>query len=83
MLIAKAAWKQDTGARFTMDAAIAKLFARRNVQLRDTTKPSRFMAATATAASTPVDHYRDARITRNLRSTSEIQRRLSLRGLKS
>src|SRR5437867_2071174 len=27
LLIRKAAWKQDTGARFTMDAAIAKLFA--------------------------------------------------------
>jgi len=27
LLIRKAAWKQDTGARFSMDAAIAKLFA--------------------------------------------------------
>src|SRR5271165_3907245 len=27
LLVRKAAWKQDTGARFSMDAAIAKLFA--------------------------------------------------------
>jgi butyryl-CoA dehydrogenase len=40
LLIRKAAWKQDTGARFSMDAAIAKLF-------------SRFTAGTATVANIP------------------------------
>ena len=51
LLVRKAAWKQDTGARFSMEASIAKLFASETGHARRRTKRCRFTAATATAAN--------------------------------
>jgi len=74
MLIRKAAWKQDTGARFTMDAAIAKLFRQRNVH-RVTHKAIQIHGGNGYSREYPVErNYRDARITEIYEGTSEIQR---------
>jgi butyryl-CoA dehydrogenase len=74
MLIRKAAWKQDTGARFTMDAAIAKLFAS-EMSTRVTHKAIQIHGGNGYSREYPVErNYRDARITEIYEGTSEIQR---------
>src|SRR6266403_963630 len=74
MLIRKAAWKQDTGARFTMDAAIAKLFAS-EMATRVTHKAIQIHGGNGYSREYPVErNYRDARITEIYEGTSEIQR---------
>jgi butyryl-CoA dehydrogenase len=74
LLIRKAAWKQDTGARFSMDAAIAKLFAS-EMATRVTHKAIQIHGGNGYSRDYPVErNYRDARITEIYEGTSEIQR---------
>jgi butyryl-CoA dehydrogenase len=74
LLTRKAAWKQDTGARFSMDAAIAKLFAS-EMATRVTHKAIQVHGGNGYSREYPVErNYRDARITEIYEGTSEIQR---------
>jgi len=74
LLVRKAAWKQDTGARFTMDAAFAKLFAS-EMSTRVTHKAIQIHGGNGYSREYPVErNYRDARITEIYEGTSEIQR---------
>jgi len=74
LLIHKAAWKQDTGARFTMDAATAKLFAS-EMATRVTHKAIQIHGGNGYSREYPVErNYRDARVTEIYEGTSEIQR---------
>jgi len=74
LLIRKAAWKQDTGARFSVDAAIAKLFAS-EMSTRVTHKAIQIHGGNGYSREYPVErNYRDARITEIYEGTSEIQR---------
>jgi butyryl-CoA dehydrogenase len=76
LLIRKAAWKQDTGGRFSMDAAIAKLFAS-EMATRVTHKAIQIHGGNGYSREYPVErNYRDARITEIYEGTSEIQRLL-------
>jgi butyryl-CoA dehydrogenase len=74
LLVRKAAWKQDTGARFSMEAAIAKLFAS-EMATRVTHKAIQIHGGNGYSREYPVErNYRDARITEIYEGTSEIQR---------
>jgi butyryl-CoA dehydrogenase len=74
LLIRKAAWKQDTGARFTMDASMAKLFAS-EMATRVAHKAIQIHGGNGYSREYPVERaYRDARITEIYEGTSEIQR---------
>ena len=74
LLIRKAAWKQDTGSRFTMEAAIAKLFAS-EIATSVTHKAIQIHGGNGYSREYPVErNYRDARITEIYEGTSEIQR---------
>ncbi len=74
LLIRKAAWKQDTGVRFSMDAAMAKLFAS-EMATRVTHKAIQIHGGNGYSREYPVERaYRDARITEIYEGTSEIQR---------
>lgn len=74
LLIRKAAWKQDTGARFSMDAAVAKLFAS-EMATRVAHKAIQVHGGNGYSREYPVErNYRDARITEIYEGTSEIQR---------
>src|SRR5215813_7245924 len=74
LLLRKAAWKQDMGARFSMDAAIAKLFAS-EMATRVTHKAIQIHGGYGYSREYPVErNYRDARITEIYEGTSEIQR---------
>jgi butyryl-CoA dehydrogenase len=74
LLARRAAWKQDTGARFSMDAAMAKLFAS-EMATRVTHKAIQIHGGNGYSREYPVErNYRDARITEIYEGTSEIQR---------
>ena len=74
LLVRKAAWKQDTGARFSTEAAIAKLFAS-EMATRVTHKAIQIHGGNGYSREYPVERmYRDARITEIYEGTSEIQR---------
>jgi butyryl-CoA dehydrogenase len=74
LLVRKAAWKQDSGARFSMEAAIAKLFAS-EMATRATHKAIQIHGGYGYSREYPVERmYRDARITEIYEGTSEIQR---------
>jgi butyryl-CoA dehydrogenase len=74
LLVRKAAWKQDTGARFSMEASIAKLFAS-ELATRVTHKAMQIHGGYGYSHEYPVERmYRDARITEIYEGTSEIQR---------
>ena len=74
LLVRKAAWKQDSGARFSMDAAIAKLFAS-EMATRVSHKAIQIHGGYGYSREYPVERaYRDARITEIYEGTSEIQR---------
>jgi butyryl-CoA dehydrogenase len=74
LLIRKAAWKQDIGARFSMEAATAKLFAS-EMATRVTHKAIQIHGGNGYSREYPVErNYRDARITEIYEGTSEIQR---------
>jgi butyryl-CoA dehydrogenase len=74
LLTRRAAWKQDSGARFTMEASIAKLFAS-EMSTRVTHKAIQIHGGYGYSREHPVERaYRDARITEIYEGTSEIQR---------
>jgi butyryl-CoA dehydrogenase len=74
LLARRAAWKQDSGARFTMEASIAKLFAS-EMSTRVTHKAIQIHGGYGYSREYPVErNYRDARITEIYEGTSEIQR---------
>jgi alkylation response protein AidB-like acyl-CoA dehydrogenase len=74
LLARRAAWKQDSGARFTMEASIAKLFAS-EMATRVTHKAIQIHGGYGYSREYPVErNYRDARITEIYEGTSEIQR---------
>ena len=74
LLVRKAAWKQDSGGRFSMEAAIAKLFAS-EMCTRVTHKAIQVHGGYGYSREYPVERmYRDARITEIYEGTSEIQR---------
>jgi len=74
LLIRRAAWKQDSGARFSMEAAMAKLFAS-EMATRVTHKAIQIHGGNGYSREYPVErNYRDARITEIYEGTSEIQR---------
>jgi butyryl-CoA dehydrogenase len=74
LLLRKAAWKEGTGARFSMEASIAKLFAS-EMATRVTHKAIQIHGGNGYSREYPVErNYRDARITEIYEGTSEIQR---------
>jgi butyryl-CoA dehydrogenase len=74
LLARRAAWKQDSGARFSMEASIAKLFAS-EMATRITHKAIQIHGGYGYSTEYPVERaYRDARITEIYEGTSEIQR---------
>ncbi len=74
LLVRRAAWKQDAGARFTMEASIAKLFAS-EMATRVAHKAIQIHGGYGYSNEYPVERaYRDARITEIYEGTSEIQR---------
>jgi butyryl-CoA dehydrogenase len=74
LLVRKAAWKQDGGARFTLEASIAKLFAS-EMATRVTHKAMQIHGGYGYSREYPVERmYRDARVTEIYEGTSEIQR---------
>jgi len=74
LLVRKAAWKEDTGARFSMEASIAKLFAS-EMATRVAHKAIQIHGGNGYSREYPVERaYRDARITEIYEGTSEIQR---------
>jgi butyryl-CoA dehydrogenase len=81
LLVRKAAWKQDTGARFTMEASVAKLFAS-EMATRVTHKAMQIHGGNGYSREYPVERmYRDARITEIYEGTSEIQRLIIAAGV--
>jgi butyryl-CoA dehydrogenase len=74
LLVRKAAWKQDSGGRFSLEAATAKLFAS-EMATRVTHKAIQIHGGYGYSKEYPVERaYRDARITEIYEGTSEIQR---------
>jgi butyryl-CoA dehydrogenase len=74
LLVRKAAWKQDSGARFSLEAATAKLFAS-EMATRVAHKAIQVHGGYGYSREYPVERaYRDARITEIYEGTSEIQR---------
>lgn len=74
LLVRKAAWKQDSGVRFSMDASMAKLFAS-EMATRVTHKAIQIHGGNGYSREYAVERmYRDARITEIYEGTSEIQR---------
>jgi butyryl-CoA dehydrogenase len=74
LMVRRAAWKQDSGARFSMEAATAKLFAS-EMATRVTHKAIQIHGGNGYSSEYPVERaYRDARITEIYEGTSEIQR---------
>jgi butyryl-CoA dehydrogenase len=74
LLVRKAAWKQDSGARFSLEAATAKLFAS-EMSTRVAHKAIQIHGGYGYSREYPVERaYRDARITEIYEGTSEIQR---------
>ena len=74
LLVRKAAWKQDSGGRFSQEAATAKLFAS-EMATRVTHMAIQIHGGYGYSREYPVERaYRDARITEIYEGTSEIQR---------
>jgi butyryl-CoA dehydrogenase len=74
LLARRAAWKQDSGARFTFEASVAKLFAS-EMATRVTHKAIQIHGGNGYSREYLVERaYRDARITEIYEGTSEIQR---------
>lgn len=74
LLVRRAAWKQDSGARFSLEAATAKLFAS-EMATRVAHKAMQIHGGYGYSQEYPVERaYRDARITEIYEGTSEIQR---------
>ena len=74
LLVRRAAWKQDSGSRFSMEAATAKLFAS-EMATRVAHRAIQIHGGNGYSSEYPVERaYRDARITEIYEGTSEIQR---------
>jgi butyryl-CoA dehydrogenase len=74
LLTRRAAWRQDSGARFSMEASMAKLFAS-EMATRVAHKAMQIHGGYGYSREYPVERaYRDARITEIYEGTSEIQR---------
>jgi butyryl-CoA dehydrogenase len=74
LLVRRAACKQDSGARFSMEASIAKLFAS-EMSTRVAHKAIQIHGGNGYSQEYPVERaYRDSRITEIYEGTSEIQR---------
>jgi butyryl-CoA dehydrogenase len=74
LLVRRAAWKHDAGGRFSMEAAMAKLFAS-EMATRVTHKAIQVHGGNGYSREYIVERmYRDARITEIYEGTSEIQR---------
>ncbi len=74
MLARHAAWKQDCGSRFSLEASEAKLFAS-EMATRVTHKAIQIHGGNGYSREYPVERmYRDARVTEIYEGTSEIQR---------
>src|SRR5262250_1538316 len=74
LLVRKAAWKQDSGGRFSQEAATAKLFAS-EMSTRVAHRAIQIHGGYGYGTEYPVERaYRDARITEIYEGTSEIQR---------
>jgi butyryl-CoA dehydrogenase len=74
LLARRAAWKQDSGARFSMEASIAKLFSS-EMATRVAHRAIQIHGGNGYSSEYPVERaYRDARITEIYEGTSEIQR---------
>jgi butyryl-CoA dehydrogenase len=74
LLVRRAAWKQDTGARFSREASMAKLFSS-EMATRVTHKAIQIHGGYGYSREYPVERmYRDARVTEIYEGTSEIQR---------
>ncbi len=74
LLVRKAAWKHDSGGRYSMEASIAKLYAS-EMATRVTHKAIQIHGGNGYSSEYPVERaYRDARITEIYEGTSEIQR---------
>jgi butyryl-CoA dehydrogenase len=74
LLARRASWKQDSGARFTLEASVAKLFAS-EMATRVTHKAMQIHGGYGYSREYPVERaYRDARVTEIYEGTSEIQR---------
>jgi butyryl-CoA dehydrogenase len=74
LLVRKAAWKQDSGSRFSLEASVAKLFAS-EMATRVAHKAIQIHGGYGYSKEYPVERaYRDSRITEIYEGTSEIQR---------
>jgi butyryl-CoA dehydrogenase len=74
LLVRKAAWRQDSGGRFSLEASTAKLFAS-EMASRVAHKAIQIHGGYGYSREYPVERaYRDARITEIYEGTSEIQR---------
>ena len=74
LLVRRAAWKQDSGGRFSMEAATAKLFAS-EMATRVAHRAIQIHGGNGYSSEYPVERaYRDSRITEIYEGTSEIQR---------
>jgi len=74
LLVQKAAWKQDSHSRFSLEASTAKLFAS-EMATRVAHKAIQIHGGYGYSREYPVERaYRDARITEIYEGTSEIQR---------
>jgi butyryl-CoA dehydrogenase len=74
LLVHRAAWKQDSGARFSLEASQAKLFAS-EMATRVTHKAIQIHGGNGYSSEYDVERmYRDARVTEIYEGTSEIQR---------
>lgn len=74
LLARRAAWKHDSGARFSMEAAIAKLYAS-EMATRVAHRAIQIHGGNGYSREYPVERaYRDARVTEIYEGTSEIQR---------
>ena len=74
LLVRKAAWKQDCGVRFSLEASTAKLFSS-EMATRAAHKAIQIHGGYGYSQEYPVERaYRDSRITEIYEGTSEIQR---------
>lgn len=74
LLTLRAAWKKDKGQKYTVDSAMAKVFAA-EVAMYITTKAIQIHGGYGYLKDYPAErHFRDAKITEIYEGTSEIQR---------
>jgi alkylation response protein AidB-like acyl-CoA dehydrogenase len=73
-MVYHAAWTKDSGARYSMEAAMAKLYASETA-MWTTTKAVQIYGGHGYTKSYPVERFmRDAKITEIYEGTNEVQR---------